>query len=106
MYLNVVYYGHGYWGDVAAARGYFGKTPYTLDWAQASLLAGLPQAPSAYDPLEHLELSKERQRHVLDRLVVNDYLTAGAGERRLCATARLEVTGNARFGIDSRSTST
>jgi membrane peptidoglycan carboxypeptidase len=75
MYLNVVYYGHGYWGDVAAARGYFGETPYTLDWAQASLLAGLPQAPSAYDPLEHLELAKERQRHVLDRLVVNDYLT-------------------------------
>jgi Transglycosylase len=34
MYLNVVYYGHGYWGDVAAARGYFGETPYTLDWAR------------------------------------------------------------------------
>jgi membrane peptidoglycan carboxypeptidase len=76
MYLNAVYYGHGYWGDVAAARGYFGKSPYGLDWAQAALLAGLPQAPSAYDPLEHLELAKERQRHVLDRLVVNDYLTA------------------------------
>ncbi len=76
MYLNAVYYGHGYWGDVAAARGYFGKSPYALDWAQAALVAGLPQAPSAYDPLEHLELAKERQRHVLDRLVVNDYLTA------------------------------
>lgn len=76
MYLNAVYYGNGYWGDVAAARGYFGKSPYGLDWAQAALLAGLPQAPSAYDPLEHLKLAKERQRHVLDRLVVNDYLTA------------------------------
>jgi membrane peptidoglycan carboxypeptidase len=75
MYLNVVYYGHGYWGDVAAARGYFGKSPYALDWAQATLLAGLPQAPSAYDPDVHLTLAKERQRHVLDRLVVNHYLT-------------------------------
>ncbi len=79
MYLNAIYYGHGYWGDVAAARGYFGTTPNKLDWAQASLLAGLPQAPSAYDPLEHLALAKLRQRHVLDRLVVNHYLTrAGA----------------------------
>lgn len=75
MYLNAVYYGHGYWGEVAAARGYFGTTPNALNWAQAALLAGLPQAPSAYDPLEHYALAKARQRHVLDQLVVNHYLT-------------------------------
>jgi penicillin-binding protein 1A len=75
MYLNAVYYGHGYWGDVAAARGYFHTTPDRLDWAEAALLAGLPQAPSTYDPLEHLALAKQRQLHVLDRLVVNHYLT-------------------------------
>ena len=76
MYLDAVYYGHGYWGDVAAARGYFGVNPNALDWAQAALLAGLPEAPSAYDPLEHLALAKLRQRHVLDQLVVNHHLTA------------------------------
>lgn len=76
MYLNVVYYGNGYWGEVAAARGYFGVSPNRLDWAQAAMLAGLPQAPSAYDPVEHLALAKRRQRHVLDQLVVNHYLTA------------------------------
>ncbi len=75
MYLNAVYFGHGYWGEVAAARGYFGKPPSSLDWAQAAMLAGLPEAPSAYDPLEHYELAKLRQRHVLDQLVVNHYLT-------------------------------
>ena len=75
MYLNVVYYGHGYWGDVAAARGYFGVSPDALDWAQAAMLAGLPQAPSAYDPIEHFALAKMRQRHVLDQLVVNHFLT-------------------------------
>jgi membrane peptidoglycan carboxypeptidase len=75
MYLNAVYYGHGYWGDVAAARGYFGVDPNALSWAQAALLAGLPEAPSAYDPLAHLALAKLRQRHVLDQLVVNHYLT-------------------------------
>ena len=76
MYLNAVYFGHGYWGDVAAARGYFGVGPGGLDWAQAALLAGLPQAPSDYDPLAHLAVAKLRQRHVLSRLVVNHDLTA------------------------------
>jgi penicillin-binding protein 1A len=76
MYLNAIYYGHGYWGDVAAARGYFGKDPRQLDWGQAAMLAGLPQAPSAYDPLEHLALARLRQQHVLDQLVVNHALTA------------------------------
>ena len=75
MYLNAVYYGHGYWGEVAAARGYFHTTPANLDWAQAAMLAGLPQAPSTYDPLEHLAIAKQRQLHVLDQLVVNHYLT-------------------------------
>lgn len=75
MYLNAVYYGNGYWGDVAAARGYFGTSPDQLTWAEAALLAGLPQAPSAYDPLHHLSLAKQRQRHVLAQLVVNHVLT-------------------------------
>ena len=76
MYLNAIYYGNGYWGDVAAARGYFGARPDQLDWAEASMLAGLPQAPSAYDPLRHFSLAKRRQRHVLDRLVADHVLTA------------------------------
>jgi penicillin-binding protein 1A len=75
MYLNAVYYGHGYWGDAAAARGYFGTSPNSLDWAHAAMLAGLPQAPSAYDPFEHYGTAKQRQRHVLDRLAANHYLT-------------------------------
>jgi membrane peptidoglycan carboxypeptidase len=76
MYLDAVYYGNGYWGDVSASRGYFGVGPRDLNWAQAAMLAGLPQAPSAYDPLAHLALAKKRQRHVLNQLVVNHYLTA------------------------------
>lgn len=76
MYLNVVYYGNGYWGEVAAARGYFGVTPDHLTWAEAAMLAGLPQAPTAYDPLHHLALAKQRQHHVLSQLVVNHIVTA------------------------------
>lgn len=75
MYLNSIYFGNGYWGYVAAARGYFGVAPSALTWAEATLLAGLPQAPSAYDPLYHLHLAKQRQREVLNQLVETHKLT-------------------------------
>jgi len=67
--------GHGFYGLAAASRGYFGFTPADLTWAQASVLAGLVQAPSAYDPYQHLALAKSRRRHVLDRLVATHILT-------------------------------
>jgi len=89
MYLNAIYFGHGYWGYVAAARGYFGLDPRQLTWAEASLLAGLPQAPSTYDPIRNLALAKQRQRHVLDQLVVNHHLTAAAA--RVAFRARLPL---------------
>jgi membrane peptidoglycan carboxypeptidase len=69
MYLDDGYYGHGFYGLTEAARGYFGVAPARLTWAQASLLAGLFQAPSAYDPFVHPEAARARQAHVLDRLV-------------------------------------
>jgi membrane peptidoglycan carboxypeptidase len=75
MYLNVAYYGHGYWGVTQAAAGYFGTTPAHLTWGEAAMLGGLLQAPSAYDPLRHPALARARERHVLAQLVVNHYLT-------------------------------
>jgi len=80
MYLNAVYYGNGYWGYVSAARGYFGVGPDQLTWAEAAMLAGLPQAPSAYDPILHFALAKQRQRQVLDQLVANRILTAAQSD--------------------------
>lgn len=75
MYLNSVYYGNGYWGVLAAARGYFRTAPKDLTWGEAAMLAGLLQAPSAYDPETNYALGRARQRHVLSQLVVNHYLT-------------------------------
>ncbi|MHB8618345.1 MAG: transglycosylase domain-containing protein [Chloroflexota bacterium] len=69
MYLNAIYYGDGQWGIAQASQAYFGKSPSALDWAQSSLLAGLPRAPSAYDPLRHFNLARRRQREVLAALV-------------------------------------
>ena len=69
MYLDDGYYGHGFSGVTAATQGYFGVEPADLSWPQATLLAGLFQAPSAYDPFLHPELAANRQAHVLNRLV-------------------------------------
>lgn len=75
MYLNSVYYGNGYWGVRAAAKGYFRAVPADLTWGEAAMLAGLLQAPSAYDPETNYALGRARQQHVLSQLAVNHYLT-------------------------------
>jgi penicillin-binding protein 1A len=75
MYLDDGYYGHGFYGLTSAAKGYFGVQPADLTWSQASLLAGLFQAPSAYDPFRHADVARARQRHVVDRLVAVGTLT-------------------------------
>ncbi len=75
MYLDAAYFGDGAYGVTGAALHYFGVPPGQLSWAQASLLAGLVQAPSNYDPHGHLSLARKRQAHVLARLVATHQLT-------------------------------
>lgn len=75
MYLDAIYYGHQAWGIAQASETYFHTTPDQLNWGQASMLAGLPQAPSAYDPFKRFDLARERQQHVLSRLVATGTLT-------------------------------
>jgi penicillin-binding protein 1A len=81
MYLSAVYFGHGYYGIEAASRGYFGIAPDQLTWAQAALLAGVVQAPSALDPVRHLAASRARMTYVLQRLVDDGRLTASQAAR-------------------------
>jgi membrane peptidoglycan carboxypeptidase len=75
MYLDAAYFGDGAYGVTAAANHYFGVAPDQLSWAQATLLAGLVQAPTAYDPHGHLSQARARQSHVLARLVATHALT-------------------------------
>jgi membrane peptidoglycan carboxypeptidase len=68
MYLDAAYFGDGAYGVVDAAFHYFGVAPAELTWGQASLLAGLLQAPSAYNPARHLRAALRRRGEVLVRL--------------------------------------
>ena len=77
MYLNEIPYGGTSYGIEAAANLYFGKSAKELDLAQASVLAGLPQRPSVYSPYgTHPELSKQRQKEVLRRMVEDKYISS------------------------------
>jgi len=74
-YLNVVYYGNQAYGAEAAAEQYFNTSASDLDLAQSALLAGLPQNPSADDPLLDLPAAKARQSYVLDQMVQAGFIT-------------------------------
>jgi len=76
LYLNQVPYGGTAWGVEAASEKYFGKKVIELNLAQASLLAGLPAAPTTYSPLgAYPELARQRQKQVLRRMVEDGYIS-------------------------------
>jgi membrane peptidoglycan carboxypeptidase len=79
MYADVAYFGHGYYGIEQASCGYFGRRPAALSWPQSAVLAGLVQAPSAYDPLEYPDLARSREGHVISRLVATGVLSQHRG---------------------------
>ncbi|MBX3248645.1 MAG: PBP1A family penicillin-binding protein [Myxococcales bacterium] len=68
VYLNHINFGHGRYGVQEAARFYFGKDASELTLAEASLLAGIPQAPARLSPRTHLEAARRRQAYVLRQL--------------------------------------
>jgi membrane peptidoglycan carboxypeptidase len=74
-YLNTVYLGEGGYGVEAASAHYFGRSASTLTLGQASLLAGLIQAPSRYDPQQNPGAARRRQVDVLRAMVRNGYIT-------------------------------
>ena len=75
MYLNTIFYGSQTYGIEAASRSYFQTNAHDLSLAQASMLAGLPQAPTQYDPLVNLTAAKKRQLEVLNAMVEYHFVT-------------------------------
>ena len=75
LYLNTSYFGDGYYCVSEASRGYFDKEPIDMTRNEASMLAGIPNAPSAYCPTKHLNLAQQRQIQVLDKMVKYQFIT-------------------------------
>ena len=96
MYADTVYFGHQFYGLYNASCGYFAVPPQQMSLAQASLLAGLVQAPSAYDPLVHLGLARARQHYVLGRLAATGRISAARA--RAARSAPLHLHGGGAAG--------
>ncbi|MTI10907.1 transglycosylase domain-containing protein [Curvivirga aplysinae] len=99
IYLNRVYLGSGVYGVDAAARKYFGKSASNLSLYESAVLAGLPKAPSAYNPRANAERSAKRANLVLDLMVNAEFLqqaTADTHKRK-----KVKIVG-ARAGQNNR----
>lgn len=76
LYLNKIYLGHRAYGVGAAARVYYGKSVDELDLAQTAMIAGLPKAPSSFNPLTNPPRAVERRNYVLGRMRELGYISA------------------------------
>ena len=75
LYVNTCYFGDGYYGIYDASMGYYNKDPKDLTLDEATMLAGVPNAPSVYAPTVNPDLAKKRQEHVLNKMVEYGYIT-------------------------------
>lgn len=75
LYVNTIYFGSGYYGIAAASEGYYGKAPAELSEYECAMLAGLPNAPSAYSPDTSPELAEQRAQQVFK--AIEEWETVG-----------------------------
>lgn len=83
LYVNYIYYGSGYYDIKSASRGYFDKEPQDLTEGESIMLAGIPNAPSVYNPKVSLKLARERQKQVIDKMIKYGKLSEGKADEIL-----------------------
>lgn len=90
-YLNTIYYGHGAYGVQAASQYYFGKDANQLTVAEASMLAGIPKAPTYYSPVTNMENAKKRQELILQSMTEDGFITKE--QQAVSKSAPITITG-------------
>lgn len=75
IYMNQIFLGHRSYGFAAAAQTYFGKSLAELTVAEAAMLAGLPKAPSAFNPISNPRRARVRQLHIINQMLANGFIT-------------------------------
>ena len=76
IYMNQIYLGNRAYGFAAASEAYFGKPLKSVSVAEAAMLAGLPKAPSAYNPISNPKRARSRQLYIIERMEENGFITA------------------------------
>lgn len=90
LYANDIYFGQGAYGLYNAAETYFAKSPSLLNDGELTMLAGLPNAPSAYDPFYAMSLARQRQQLVLMNMINAGMLTSSQANRIFGEPIRLK----------------
>lgn len=83
MYLNTSYFGDGCYTVKKASNHYFDKEPTDMNDYESTMLAGIPNAPSVYAPTKNLDLAKQRQKQVIDKLIKYEYITKNEADKIL-----------------------
>ena len=76
IYMNQIFLGNRAYGFASAAETYFGKSLKDITIAEAAMLAGLPKAPSAYNPISNPKRARSRQLYIIERMEDNNFITA------------------------------
>ena len=80
LYVNSIFFGNGYYCVADASMGYFGKAPSEMSFDECTLLAGIPNAPTNYNPTASPELARERQAQVIEKMKKAGYLEETSGK--------------------------
>ena len=92
LYLNQIYLGNGTYGIAAASMGYFGKPLVELTTKQRAMLAGLPKAPSAYNPLRHPRVARRRVDFILRRMEAEGFISKQEADKLVAQDLELNPT--------------
>ena len=105
IYMNQIFLGQRAYGFAAASEIYFGKPLAEVTVAEAAMLAGLPQAPSAYNPVSNPARATRRQQYIIDRMESNGFITEDQAETARKETLKLraptETTVHAEYVAES-----
>ncbi|HTJ94469.1 MAG TPA: penicillin-binding protein 1A [Pararobbsia sp.] len=99
LYMNQIYLGQRAYGFAAASRVYFGKDLKEVSLAQAAMLAGLPKAPSAYNPIVNPSRAKVRQEYILKRMLDLGSITQAQYDDAIREPIRTRVTRNTQYTV-------
>lgn len=94
IYMNQIFLGNRAYGFAAASEAYFDKPLADISIAEAAMLAGLPKAPSAYNPINNYKRARIRQLHVIDRMLENGYITATEAATAKTETLHVKTSAN------------
>lgn len=95
IYMNQIFLGNRAYGFAAAADIYFGKQLKDITVAEAAMLAGLPKAPSAYNPIVNPKRARARQLYIIDRMLENNFITEEEAEAAKNQPLQLRSNANA-----------